>query len=148
MSASRLNHLLWATDLIQVHVVGKLAISPLFKIDKWDRFHEKGPKACFFFVFFSRFEILLYSRSQKCPLHFASYALRIGVSVMELSWSCHGVVMELSWSCHGVASSEFLISHTFQRHFYCAYWKFYNVCVRSLFAETIPNLFCTQAPPG
>ena len=21
--------------------------------------------------------------------------------------------------------------------FYCAYWKFYNVCVRSLFAETI-----------
>ena len=25
-------------------------------------------------------------------------------------------------------------------HFYCAYWKFYNVCVRSLFAETIPNV--------
>ena len=34
----------------------------------WDRFHEKGPNACFL----------------KCPLHTASYALRIGVSIMEL----------------------------------------------------------------
>ena len=33
---------------------------------------------------FSRFQILLYSRSLKSPLHIASYALRIGVSVMEL----------------------------------------------------------------
>ena len=33
---------------------------------------------------FSRFLIFLYSRSLKCPLHIASYALRIGVSVMEL----------------------------------------------------------------
>ena len=36
----------------------------------------------------------------KCPLHIASYALRIGVSVMELK------------------GSEFLISHTFQRKHY------------------------------
>ena len=27
---------------------------------------------------------IFYSRSLKCPLHIASYALRIGVSVMEL----------------------------------------------------------------
>ena len=33
---------------------------------------EKGPNA------------FLYSRSQKCPLHIASYALRNGVSLMEL----------------------------------------------------------------
>ena len=33
---------------------------------------------------FSTFQIFLYSRSLKCPLHIASYALRIGVSVMEL----------------------------------------------------------------
>ena len=25
-------------------------------------------------------------------------------------------------------------------HFYCAYWKFYNVYFRSLFAETIPYI--------
>ena len=62
----------------------------------------------------------LYSRSLKCPLDDASYALRIGVSVTELQ------------------SAEFFISHTSVIHFDCAYWKFYNVCARSLFAETIP----------
>ena len=30
------------------------------------------------------FPDFFYSRSLKCPLHIASYALRIGVSVMEL----------------------------------------------------------------
>ena len=39
---------------------------------------------------------LFYCRSLKYPLHIASYALRIGVSVMELK------------------GSEFLISHTFE----------------------------------
>ena len=43
---------------------------------------------------FSRFQILRYSRSLK-QLNIASYALRIGVSIMELS--------------------GFLITHTFQR---------------------------------
>ena len=46
--------------------------------DIWDHFREKGPNACF-----SRFHFLKYSRSLKCPLHIASYALRIGVSIME-----------------------------------------------------------------
>ena len=32
---------------------------------------------------FSRFQIFGYYKSLKCPLHIASYALRIGVSVME-----------------------------------------------------------------
>ena len=41
---------------------------------------EKGPKACFFF----KISLFLYSGSLKCPLHIASYALRIGVSLMEL----------------------------------------------------------------
>ena len=35
-------------------------------------------------VFFQIINIIfIYSRSLKCPLHIASYALRIGVSVME-----------------------------------------------------------------
>ena len=42
-------------------------------------FPRKGPNACFFKI--SKFG---YSRSLKCPLHTASYALRIGVSVTEL----------------------------------------------------------------
>ena len=46
---------------------------------QWDCVSEKGPNACFF-----KISIFLYSRSLKCPLHIASYALRIGVSVMEL----------------------------------------------------------------
>ena len=44
----------------------------------WDRFREKGPNAWFFKI--SNFWIF---KSLKCPLHIASYALRIGVSVME-----------------------------------------------------------------
>ena len=43
------------------------------------------------------FQDFRYSRSLKCPLHIASYAPRVGVSVMELQ------------------GSEFLISDTFQR---------------------------------
>ena len=35
-------------------------------------------------MFFQDFNFFLYSRSLKCPLHIASYALRIGMSVMEL----------------------------------------------------------------
>ena len=45
----------------------------------WDCFRKKGPNACFF-----KISIFLYSRSLKCPLHIASYALRIGVSVIKL----------------------------------------------------------------
>ena len=42
---------------------------------------EKGPNTCFF----KDFNFCLdFSRSLKCPLHIASYAMRIGVSVMEL----------------------------------------------------------------
>ena len=41
---------------------------------------------------FSRFQIFVYSRTLKCPLHIAFYVLRIGVSVV---------------------GSECLISHTF-----------------------------------
>ena len=43
-----------------------------------DRFREKGPNAWFFKI--SNFWIF---KSLKCPLHIASYALRIGVSVVE-----------------------------------------------------------------
>ena len=42
-------------------------------------FPRKGPNACFFKI--SKFG---YSRSLKCPLHTASYALRIELSVTEL----------------------------------------------------------------
>ena len=79
-------------------------------------------KAWFFFF---KISILLdiQSRSLKCPLHIASYALRIGVSVMELK------------------VSEFLISNRFQRKRYIPILrKFYNACVRSLFEETIPYM--------
>ena len=51
-------------------------------------------------MFFSGFQIFLYSRSMKCSLHIASYPLRIRVSVMELQ------------------GTEILISHTFQRKCY------------------------------
>ena len=54
-------------------------------------FREKGPNTYFFNI--SNF---LYSRSLKCLLHIASYALRIGVSAIELY------------------DSEFFISHTFE----------------------------------
>ena len=45
-----------------------------------DCFHKKGPNTCLF-----KMPLCIYSRSLKCPLHIASYALRIGVSY-------HGVV--------------------------------------------------------
>ena len=45
----------------------------------WDHFCEKGPNAYFF-----KISIFQYSRSLKCLLHIAFYAMRIGVSVMEL----------------------------------------------------------------
>ena len=45
---------------------------------------------------FSRFQFCFYYRSLNCPLYIASYALRIGVSVMEL------------------LGSEFFIRHIFQ----------------------------------
>ena len=45
-------------------------------IDTWDCFREKGPNTHVF--------SFLYSRSLKCSPHIASYALRIGVSVIEL----------------------------------------------------------------
>ena len=61
--------------------------------------------------------IFLYSRSLKCPLHIASYTLKIGVSVMELLFNY-------------ISTQEL--------HFFCAYWKFYSVCVWFHFAETIP----------
>ena len=83
----------------------------------WDRFRRSN--ACFF-------KIRIFFRSMKCPLHFASYALRIGVSVMELQ------------------SAEYFISpyiSTQALHFSCAHWKFYNVCARSLFTETIPHAY-------
>ena len=53
-------------------------------------------------MFFFKISIFfkVYSTNLKCPLHIASYALRIGVSVMELQ---------------GV---EFVISHIFQRKRY------------------------------
>ena len=61
-----------------------------------------------------------YSRSLKCPLHIAFYALRIEVSIMELY------------------GSEFLISHTYMyQHISNA--RTGNVCTRSLFARTIPH---------
>ena len=64
----------------------------------------------------------------KCPLHIASYALRIGVSVMELQGA------EFLNSIHFNANT----SVTFLLRFYYAYWKFYHVCARSHFWETIP----------
>ena len=36
---------------------------------------------------FLRFRFFKYSRSLKCPLHIASYAMRIGVSVMDSGFS-------------------------------------------------------------
>ena len=62
-----------------------------------------------------------YSRSLKCPLHIALYALRIEVSIMELY------------------GSEFLISHTYQHKSYISNARTENVCTRSLFARTIPH---------
>ena len=75
-----------------------------------DCFCEKGPNA-----YFSSFQMFRYSRS---PLHIASYALRIEVSVMKL------------------LGAEFLISHTFQCKHYISIA--YNVCTRSHLAEMIP----------
>ena len=65
-------------------------------------------------MFFQDFNFFLYSRSLKCPLHIASYAPRIGISVMELP------------------GSEFLINHTFQRKRYISITRngnFINVYV-------------------
>ena len=46
----------------------------------WDCFHEKGRN-----TFFSRFHVLhIHSSALKCPLHIASYTLRIRVSVVNL----------------------------------------------------------------
>ena len=56
---------------------------------------KREPSTCFF-----KFNFFRYSRSLKCPLHIASYALRIRVSVMKLQ------------------DTEFLISHTVQRKHY------------------------------
>ena len=57
-----------ARDVIQIYI--------------WDRFREKGPNTCFF-QDFNFYLLLIFYRSLKCPLHVASYALRIRVSVME-----------------------------------------------------------------
>ena len=46
-------------------------------MNKWDRFREKD-----LMHVFSRFQFFFFK--VKYPLHIASYALRIGVSVMEL----------------------------------------------------------------
>ena len=75
---------------------------------------EKGKK-CMFSRFF-------YSRSLKCPLHIASYTLRIGVSVMEL------------------LGSEVLISYAFQMMRYISIVST-GYFVRSLFTDTIQYIF-------
>ena len=47
---------------------------------------------------FSRFSLLLflYSRSLKCPLRIASYALRIGVSVMDSEFFIASVYISIA----------------------------------------------------
>ena len=68
---------------------------------------------------FSRFQMLLYSRSPKCDI--ASNALRIGVSVIEL------------------LDSKFLISHTFQCKHYISILRTGNfiTCVLGPFHENV-----------
>ena len=58
---------------------------------------------------FSRFNFFLYSRSLKCLLHIASYALGIGVSVMVLN----------SLAIHFNATFTFLLHVV----------EFYHICV-------------------
>ena len=97
------------------------AIREAMNYSNWDHFREKGPNACFFKISF--FFCCWYSENLKCSLHIASYALRIGVSVMELP------------------GSEFLISHAFQRKPYISIARTGNFIIyaqRSLFVETIP----------
>ena len=60
-----------------------MALTPMaLRPINWDHFHEKGSTTCRSLLYVVQF--FIYSRSLKCPLHIASYALRIGVSVMEL----------------------------------------------------------------
>ena len=69
-----------------------------------------------------QFQIFWYCRS---PLHIASYALKIEVSI------CHGVVRRL------IFIQPYMSTQGLQ--FYCAYWKLYDVysTCRSLFVEKI-----------
>ena len=65
---------------------------------------------------------IFYSRSSKFSLHIASYALRIGVSVME------------------VLGSEVLINYAFQRMRYTSIVHT-GYFARSLFVDTIRYIF-------
>ena len=74
-----------------------------------------------FIVYFEYINV--YSRRLKCPLHILSYASRIGLSVM----SCKALNFLLALHFNAISQ-------------YCAYRKCYNVCARSLLAETIPYI--------
>ena len=74
----------------------------------------------------SRLQIFWYSKSLKCPLHNASYALRICFLRTENLSICHGAVR--LWICNSSYFSTQVL------HFYCAY------CDTFLFAETIPYI--------
>ena len=76
-------HLLWLHGVYIVHVrVGIFTCVCECVCGTYVRLHvrnyEKGPNAWFFKI--SNFWIF---KSLKCPLHIASYTLRIGVSVVE-----------------------------------------------------------------
>ena len=70
---------------------------------------------------FSRFPMFLYSKSLKCLVHVASYALRIQV-------------------CHGVVGSEFVISHTHKHYISIVHIENFLLYVLGLFVETIPYI--------
>ena len=68
---------------------------------KYSIYREKGPTACFFYT------ISIFIEDLNSPTHNDSYALRIGVSVMELQERSHILSLnliqkaEVGWLPHG-----------------------------------------------